>query len=227
MRLRTRGWGAPKRRYEPSQGRPRGGGRLFRLAVSVRRDTRRRLDAGRGLRLAPPGASAVHSRRITHIHAPHLTCPVLRCPGPLTFPSFGGPVSSGCKCVADSTAQGNRPRLIGKLPIEGERPNQSQTRTLVRKRFPCSWPGNDPGASAHRRSASTRTSRMQSRGRFPRPRVFPSDWRSLPCDGWRLAVLTFQRARLRIPAHSDHRFRSNPITDSGANRSPIPALTGQ
>ena len=32
---------------------------------------------------------------------------------------------------------------------------------------------------------------------------------------------------LGIPGHSDHRFRSIPITDSGANRSPIPAQTGQ
>ena len=32
---------------------------------------------------------------------------------------------------------------------------------------------------------------------------------------------------VRIPEHSDHRFRSIPITDSGANRSPIPAQTGQ
>ena len=35
------------------------------------------------------------------------------------------------------------------------------------------------------------------------------------------------RKLLGIPEHSDHRFRSIPITDSGANRSPIPAQTGQ
>jgi len=32
------------------------------------------------------------------------------------------------------------------------------------------------------------------------------------------------RAYLRNPAHSDHRFRRIPITDSGAFRSPIPAI---
>ena len=47
------------------------------------------------------------------------------------------PGSSGCKCVADSPAQGNRPRVIGNHPTEGEHPNQSQTRTLVRK--PSDW----------------------------------------------------------------------------------------
>jgi len=29
--------------------------------------------------------------------------------------------------------------------------------------------------------------------------------------------------KVRVPAHADHRFRSMPITDSGASRSPIPA----
>ena len=33
-----------------------------------------------------------------------------------------------------------------------------------------------------------------------------------------------QGERLRNPAHSDHRFRRIPITDSGAFRSPIPAI---
>ena len=60
------------------------------------------------------------------------------CPRPPSPPCLiRRPGSSGCKCVADSPAQGNRPRVIGNHPTEGEHPNQSQTRTLVRK--PSDW----------------------------------------------------------------------------------------
>jgi hypothetical protein len=42
---------------------------------------------------------------------------------------------------------------------------------------------------------------------------------------WRQWRIGRNRFRLRIPGQADHRFRQNPITDSGRTRSPIPVAS--
>lgn len=46
--------------------------------------------------------------------------------------------------------------------------------------------------------------------------------------GWRNGVYSFEHMQeVHVPAHSDHPFRFNPITDFGLIRSPISELSDQ
>ena len=75
----------------------------------------------------------------------------------------------------------------------------------------------DQGPSATERGALEDQVEVRFSGWLRRHGYLDETAEGRPDDPWWLAS-----ARVRVPARADHRFRSMPITDSGACRSPIP-----